>query len=370
MIKTLGYSMRCGLRLNISNNIKNISKLHTISFGGVDEIIVEKQDYPLDKCKEIIGNRKIGVIGYGPQGRSQSLNLRDNGFDVCVGVREGESYKKAIEDGWVENKNLMSISQTAKESSIIQYLLSDTGQVNQWPDIYQHLTKGKTLYFSHGFGVVFNKYTNIIPPIHVDTVLVAPKGAGISVREKFTKGEGINVSYAIHQDVSKTAKDTCLALAFGIGCGHAFETTFENEVYSDLTGERSVLMGMIQGAFSAQYKVLRDRGHTPSEAYNETVEEALVSLYPLISDKGMDWLYANCSTTAQRGALDWAPRFEEAIRPVIEECYESVLDGTETKNVLKANKNSNYRMKLNNELRKMSEQELWKVARVLRDLRN
>ena len=344
--------------------------INTFTINNFTESIVEKNDYPLIKCKQILENKRIGVLGYGPQAKSQSLNLRDNGFDVIVGTRRGNNDTKALNDGWTQNESLFSIEETVEQSDIIMCLLSDVGQMMQWPNIQPLLRENQTLYFSHGFGIVYNDRTNIVPPENVDVVMVAPKGAGISVREKFTKGEGINVSYAIHQDYSGEAVDTTLALAFGIGCGHAFKTTFENEVYSDLVGERSVLMGMIQGAFSAQYKVLREHGHSPSEAYNETVEEALVSLYPLISENGMDWLYANCSTTAQRGALDWAPKFEEAIKPVIEECYQSVKDGVETQNVIDANSNEDYRKKLNLELEDLSNTELWKVAKILRKLRN
>ena len=337
--------------------------------NGELEEIIEREDYPIKDCKNNLFNKTIGVLGYGPQALSQSLNLKDNGFNVNIGVREGPSYSKAQRDGWEKNKNLFSIEEAVEKSDIIMYLLSDVGQIEQWDKVKYGLTEGKTLYFSHGFGIVYSDQTNIIPPENVDVVLVAPKGAGISVREKFLSEQGINASYAIYQDYTGKAEETCMSLAFGIGCGHVFKTTFQHEVYSDLVGERSVLMGLIQGAFSAQYKVLRDRGHSPSEAYNETVEEALVSLYPLINSKGMDWLYKNCSTTAQRGALDWAPKYEKAIRPVIEECYDSVINGIETENVIKQNSNIDYRKNLNHELNCMSETELWKVGRQLRKFR-
>ena len=354
--------------LPVSSRISRL--LNTFSINGVTETIVEKKDYPISKVLNNLKDKKIGVIGYGPQGKSQSLNLRDNNLDVIVGTRKGESFDEAYKDGWRKDLSLFSIEETVEKSDIVMCLLSDTGMMMQWPKIESLLRPEQTLYFSHGFSVVYKDRTNVIPPNNVDVVMVAPKGAGISVREKFTRGEGINVSYAVYNDYSGKAEETCLSLAFGIGCGHAFKTTFENEVYSDLVGERSVLMGMIQGAFSAQYEVLREKGHSPSEAYNETVEEALVSLYPLISEKGMDWLYANCSTTAQRGALDWAPKFNKAIKPVIEECYDSVINGQETQNVIDANSDKNYREKLNKELSDMSDTELWKVAKILRGLRN
>jgi ketol-acid reductoisomerase len=341
----------------------------TFTVGGIEETIIERTDFPLKKCREIIGNNIVSVLGYGPQGRGQALNLKDNGFNVILGLRDGNSKQQAIKDGWVENKNLFSISEATRHGNIIQYLLSDVGQIKEWDTVKDNLAHNKTLYFSHGFGITYSDKTNIIPPSNVDVVLVAPKGSGLTVRNHFVNGGGINVSYAVHQDYTGKAEEKCLALAFGIGCGHAFKTYFRNEVYSDLTGERSVLMGLIQGAFSAQYKVLREKGHSPAEAYNETVEEALESLFPLISEKGMDWLYANCSTTAQRGALDWAPRFEEVLKPVIEDCYNKVEDGSEADIVIKANSDKNYRQKLDNELKEMANKELWEVARHLRKLR-
>ena len=331
--------------------------------------IIKRANYPLNKCRKILEKDTIGIIGYGPQGRGQSLNLKDNGFNVIVGVRKGKSFDKALEDGWEEGKNLYSIEETADKSNIIQYLLSDVGQMNKWDLINSYLRENDMLYFSHGFGITFNKYTKINPSKNIDVVLVAPKGAGITVRDHFVNGGGINVSYAIHQDYTGFAKEKCLSLAFGIGCGHAFETTFDNEVYSDLTGERCVLMGMIQGAFKAQYDLLREKGHSQSEAYNETVEEALESLFPLISANGMDWLYKNCSTTAQRGAIDWAPRFEKVLKPVIEECYESVKSGREAKIVLESNNRDDYREQLNKEIDEIDSQEIWQVAKELRKYR-
>ena len=230
---------------------RNIS---SFCVDGELEEIIEREDYPIVDCRNNLFNKSIGVLGYGPQALSQSLNLKDNGFSVNIGVREGSSFSKAQRDGWEKDKNLFSIEEAVDKSDIIMYLLSDVGQIEQWEKVKHGLTEGKTLYFSHGFGIVYNDQTNIIPPENVDVVLVAPKGAGISVREKFLNKQGINASYAVHQDYTGKAEETCMSLAFGIGCGHAFKTTFQHEVYSDLVGERSVLMGLIQGAFSAQYK--------------------------------------------------------------------------------------------------------------------
>ena len=365
MNSILNFNRRL-VKQNFTKYSRNIQILNT---NGIKETIYERSDYPLDKCREIIGNRTISILGYGPQGRGQALNLRDNGFNVVLGLRLGGSGRyTAIKDGW-DRSQILDINSATRKGDIIQYLVSDAAQIQLWDQMKPALTPGKTLYFSHGLATTYPEHTGIIPPDDIDVVLVAPKGAGMTVRNKFLEGNGINSSYAVYQDTSGNAKETSLALAFAIGSGHVFETTFENEVYSDLTGERSVLMGMIQGAFSAQYNVLRENGHSPSEAYNETVEEALISLYPLIADKGMDWLYANCSTTAQRGALDWAPKFEKVIKPVIQECYNEVKNGNEVKNVVKANSDPNYRSNLTNELEKISQQELWQVASKLRNLR-
>lgn len=343
--------------------------MKTIEIKGTKEIIIERSDYPLEKIKQILGKEVTAILGYGPQGRGQGLNMRDQGFNVLVGLRKGRSWDLALEDGWEPGKNLFELEEAARKGTIVQYLVSDAAQISNWPMVKSCLKEGDCLYFSHGFGITFRDQTNIVPPKNVDVVLVAPKGSGMSVRKLFEAGSGINASYAIHQDHTKRAKERCLATAFAIGSGHVFETTFENEVYSDLTGERCVLMGLIEGAFRAQYNVLRAHGHSPSEAFNETVEEALQSLYPLINQRGMDWMYANCSTTAQRGALDWAPRFEKALQPIIEECYQSVRAGTEAKKAIEANSRADYREQLNKELAAIDQSEMWTAGRVLRPLR-
>jgi ketol-acid reductoisomerase len=290
-------------------------------------------------------------------------------FNVALGLRKGgPSWNEALKDNWIPDKNLFDIDEATHRGKIVQYLLSDAGQMQSWKGVKENLHENDTLYFSHGFGIVYPQ-TGIIPPNNVDVVLVAPKGPGSMLRKNFLEKKGINSSYAIHQDYTGKAFDTTLALAFGIGSRTVFETTFKKEVYSDLTGERCVLMGMIQGAFKAQYDVLREKGHGPLEAYNETVEEALVSLYPLINEKGMDWMFKNCSTTAQTGALKWSHKFEKVLKPVIEECYENVANGKETDEVLKRNKNSDYREKLDKELKELADDEIWRVGKEVRKMR-
>ena len=340
-----------------------------LDINGFKELIIERSDYPIERCKEILNKKTTAILGYGPQGRGQGLNMRDQGFKVILGLRKGGSWDKAIDDGWLEGENLFEIEEATKRGTIIQFLLSDAGQIQAWSAVKKNLKEGDTLYFSHGFGIIFHDDTSIIPPKNINVVLVAPKGSGLTVRNHFLEGRGINSSYAIHQDYTGDAKDIAIATAFAIGSGHLFETTFEKEVHSDLTGERCVLMGLIQGAFLAQYEVLRENGHSPSEAYNETIEEGLQSLYPLVSEKGMDWMFSNCSTTAQRGALDWAPKFKNILKPVIEECYSKVVSGEEAKIAISSNSKSDYRQRLEKELEEINNQEMWLAGKKLRPLR-
>jgi ketol-acid reductoisomerase len=341
-----------------------------IRIGNTVEQCVERADYPPDRIKQILGNETIAVLGYGVQGKGQSLNMRDNGLNVIIGLRENsKGWQQAQEDGWVPGKTLFPLEEAAKRGTIIQYLLSDAGQKDFWPKLKPHLTKGKALYFSHGFSIVFKDQTGVVPAKDVDVILCAPKGSGTTVRRHFLEGKGINSSWAVYQDATGRAKDRCLALGIAIGSGYLFETTFQKEVVSDLTGERGVLMGAIYGLWLAQYEVLRAHGHSPQEAFNETVEEATQSLYPLIAEKGMDWMYANCSTTAQRGALDWFRKFRDATRPVFEQLYKSVEAGEETRRTLEANSRPDYRQQLEKELKEIADSEMWQAGKQVRALR-
>lgn len=341
-----------------------------INFGGVDENVVTRDEFPLEKAREVLKDETIAVIGYGVQGPGQSLNLRDNGFKVIVGQRKGsKSWDKAVNDGWVPGETLFEIEEAAQRGTIIEYLLSDAAQIEVWPTIKRHLTPGKALYFSHGFGITYKERTGIVPPADVDVIMVAPKGSGTSLRTMFLQGRGLNSSYAIFQDATGKAHDRVIALGVGVGSGYLFETTFKREVYSDLTGERGTLMGAIQGLLLAQYETLREHGHTPSEAFNETVEELTQSLMPLFAAKGMDWMYANCSTTAQRGALDWMGPFHDAAKPVFEKLYNEVACGNEAQRSIDTNSQPDYREKLNAELKALRDSEMWRTGEVVRKLR-
>src|SRR5437899_2786378 len=344
--------------------------MRQITVGNITETVVERADYPPERLKQILGKETVAVLGYGVQGRGQSLNMKDNGVPVIIGMREGgKGWELAQQDGWVKGKTLFPLEEAAKRGTIVQYLLSDAGQKEQWPRLKPYLTAGKALYFSHGFSIVYSDQTGVVPAKDIDVILVAPKGSGTTVRRHFLEGRGINASFAVHQDATGRARERAEACGIAIGSGYLFETTFRKEVYSDLTGERGVLMGAIYGLWLAQYEVLREKGHSPSEAFNETVEEATQSLYPLIAENGMDWMYANCSTTAQRGALDWYRVFRDANKPVFEKLYAKVADGTETRRTLEANSRPDYRTQLEKELREIAASEMWQAGQVVRSLR-
>ena len=342
-----------------------------IDFGGVKENIVTRKEFPMSKARSVLKNETIAVIGYGVQGPAQSLNMRDNGFNVIVGQSKAfkKDWDRAVQDGWKPGKTLFDIEEAAQRGTIVEMLVSDAAQRAIWPVIKKNLKPGNALFFSHGFSIVYKTQTKVIPQKNVDVILVAPKGSGTSLRRNFLSGAGINASFAVEQDATGRARERCIALGIAIGAGYLFPTTFRNEVYSDLTGERGVLMGALAGIMEAQYDTFRKHGHSPSEAFNETVEELTESLIKLVAENGMDWMYLNCSATAQRGALDWKPKFKKAVMPVFQELYKRVVSGEETRRVLTSCSGANYQDQLKKELSTMANSEMWRAGKATRDLR-
>lgn len=342
-----------------------------IDFGGVKEEVIMRSEFPMEKAREVLKDETIAVLGYGVQSPGQSLNLKDNGFKVIIGQSKQfpEDWDRAIKDGWQPGVDLFEIGEAVKRGTIIEVLVADAAHKAVWPEIKKNLKPGDALYFSHGFSIVYKDQTKVIPPKDVDVIMVAPKGSGTSLRRNFLSGEGINASFAVYQDATGRARERCIAIGIGIGAGYLFPTTFEKEVYSDLVGERGVLMGALAGIMEAQYDTLRKHGHSPSEAFNETVEELTESLIRLVSENGMDWMYANCSATAQRGALDWKPKFKKAVMPVFKELYERVASGEETKRVMRACGRINYKAQLRKELAEMGNSEMWQAGKTTRSLR-
>ena len=372
--RMMSLATRAAPRVSPSTAVPRVAMqvrgMKTLDFAGTPEKVYEREDWPLEKLQDYFKDETFALLGYGSQGHGQGLNLRDNGLNVIVGVRkDGESWRQAEADGWVPGKNLFSIEEAATKGTILMNLLSDAAQTSTWPHLKEYVTPGKTLYFSHGFSIVYKDQTHVVPPENVDVILCAPKGSGRTVRTLFKEGRGINSSVAVFQDVTGRALEKAVAIGIAVGSGYIYETTFQKEVFSDLYGERGCLMGGIQGMFKAQYDVLRAHGHSPSEAFNETCEEALESLYPLIAQNGMDYMYKACSTTARRGALDWAPEFEAACKPVFERLYESVKTGAETRRALEFGSRKTYREDYDRETDAIADQEMWRVGHVVRSLR-
>jgi ketol-acid reductoisomerase len=344
-----------------------------LDFGGVEENVITRQEFTVEKAQKILKDEVIISLGYGIQGRAQSLNMRDNGVKVIIGQENTSIHKRyydlAVEDGWVPGETLFSMEEAAKRGTIKMFLLTDSGQREMWSTVKKTLKKGDALYFSHGFSIVYRDQTGVVPPDNVDVILVAPKGSGTSVRRNFLDGSGINSSFAVHQNYTGKAEDRVKAIGIAIGSGYLFPTTFEKEVYSDLTGERGVLMGALAGIMEAQYNTLREHGHSPSEAFNETVEELTQSLIRLVDENGMDWMYCNCSETARIGALRWRKRFRDGAKPLFDSLYELVATGEETRIVLDRSQEPDYRQKLADELKEMGNSEMWRAGVTVRSLR-
>lgn len=341
-------------------------------FGGVKERIVTRDDFSLEKARQVLAGETIAVIGYGVQGPGQSLNLRENGFNVIVGQRPGKSFDKAVQDGWIPDgpgRNLFSIEEAVKRATQVQFLLSDAGQKELWPAIKPLLKPQGTLYFSHGFSITYKEQTGVVPPPNVDVVLVAPKGSGRSVRENFLRGSGINSSFAVFQDASGRATERALATGMAIGSGFLFPTTFESEVFTDLTGERGVLMGAFYGLAQASYNSLRNRGISPQEAVSHTVEIATQTISKIIGEKGADGLIKDLPGDL----LEWFSNgfllARGAVNPVFEDLYQKVITGFETARVLEANSRPDYREILDDELRQIDQSELGLAGRQIRERR-
>ncbi len=342
-----------------------------IDFGGVKEEVVMRSEFPMSRARAVLKGETVAVIGYGVQGPAQALNMKDNGFRVIIGQarRFKKDWDRAVKDGWKPGRDLFEIEEAARRGTIVEMLVSDAAQKAIWPAVKKCLSPGDALYFSHGFSIVYKDQTQVIPPEDVDVIMVAPKGSGTSLRRNFLSGAGINSSFAVFQDATGRARQRCIALGIAIGSGYLFPTTFQKEVFSDLTGERGVLMGALAGIMEAQYDVLRAHGHSPSEAFNETVEELTQSLIRLVDENGMDWMYANCSATAQRGALDWKGRFKRAVMPVFRQLYKRVANGTETRRVISACGRADYQKQLARELAAMGGSEMWRAGAATRALR-
>ena len=352
-------------------------------FGGVKERVVTRDDFSLARARQTLRDETIAIIGYGVQGPAQGLNLRDNGFNVVVGQREGPTYDKALLDGWVPGVNLFSIEEAVKRATQpqerrlipgqVQYLLSDAGQKEVWPNILPLLRRGTNVYFSHGFSYTFRDQSGVVPRDDNDVTMVAPKGPGRNLREYFLEGRGVNSSYAVGQDSTGRALERTLATGMAIGSGFLFETTFEDEVVSDLTGERGVLLGAVYGLWQGAYNVLRQDNFSPEDAALHTVEISTQTISKIIGEKGGDGLLRDLQDLRP----DLVPYFlggfrsaYERSRPVFVDLYEKVESGVEARRVLEANSKPDYRETLNRELAQIADSEFGWAATDVRQIRD
>lgn len=263
--------------------------------------------YNSDINEEVLQGKKIAIIGYGSQGHAHALNLKESGFDVVVGLREGKSWDKAVEDG-VE---VLPVAEAAAAADVIMILAPDEKQ----PQIYNesikdNLQAGNALVFAHGFNIHFNQ---IAPPADVDVFLVAPKGPGHLVRRTYTEGGGVPSLFGIYQDYTGKAKDIALAYAKGIGAGRAgiLETSFQEETETDLFGEQAVLCGGLTSLIKAGFETLVEAGYQPEIAYFECLHEIKL-IVDLIYEGGFENMRYSISDTAQWGDFVSGPRVVNA----------------------------------------------------------
>ena len=280
--------------------------------------------YEADADIGVLKGKRIAVIGYGSQGRGQSLNLKDSGLDVVIGLRKGKSWDAASKDGM----KVMTVSEAVKRSDIIQILLPDESQGAVYrSEILPHLTANKCLMFSHGFNIHFGQ---IVPPSTIDVIMVAPKGPGFMVRRQYEEGKGVPALIAIHQDHSGNAHKIALAYAKGIGATRAvvLETTFREETETDLFGEQAVLCGGITSLIKAGFETLVDAGYAPEMAYLEVLHETKL-IVDLIYEGGLTNMRKYVSNTAQYGDLTRGPRvIGEESYIAMEEILEEIQNGT------------------------------------------
>ncbi len=339
-----------------------------VNFGGVEETVVTRDEFPLDKAVDVLKDDVIAVLGYGSQGPGQSQNLRDNGFNVIVGQREDSpTWQKAVDDGWKPGETLFPIVEAAEKGTIVSYLLSDAAQPVVWPSIKEHVN-GKTLYISHGFPVHFKDITGVVPSEDTDVIMVAPKGAGLSVRKNFLNGSGINSSFAVHKDASGNALENVLAMGIGIGSGYLFETTCEREVVSDHVGERAVLLGGIWALAEAAYDNLRSKGVTPNSSFILSSEQATQVILPLIGLGGTNAIYSQAEKEGHLGTvLAYQNAVREATTPVMQKLYAACKLGEEARIALEANIKPDYRTTLDAELGAIDGSEMWTTGVKVRE---
>ncbi len=291
--------------------------------------------YDKDANPELILKKKVAIIGYGSQGHAHSLNLKDSGVDVRVGLRPGSKSQPKAE---AEGLKVMPVAEAAAWADVVMILVPDTDQPAIYEqDIAPHLSEGKTLMFAHGFNI---RYGTITPPANVDVSMVAPKAPGHRVREIFKEGGGTPSLLAVYQDASGTAKEQALSYAYGIGATRAgvLETTFAEETETDLFGEQAVLCGGVTALVQAGFETLVEAGYQPELAYFEVLHE-LKLIVDLMYRGGMNYMRYSVSDTAEHGDYTAGSQIiTEETKYVMSRLLKEIQDGTYADNWIQENK--------------------------------
>jgi len=264
--------------------------------------------YNKDANLNVLKGKKVAVIGYGIQGRAQSLNLKDSGVDVVVGLKFRDDYWKQAK---ADKMEILGIPEAVKVADIVMMLIPDEVQKMVYDaEVAPNLRKGMTLDFAHGFNIHFKL---IVPPSDVDVIMVAPKGPGALVRETFLAGNGVPALIAVHQDHTGKAKKTALAMAKGLGATTkgVIETTFKEETETDLFGEQADLCGGASELVKKSFEVLVEAGYQPEIAYFEVLHE-LKLIIDLVQKGGIEGMWDNVSNTAEYGGRTRGPKIIDA----------------------------------------------------------
>lgn len=280
--------------------------------------------YEKDADEALVRSRKVAVIGYGSQGHAHSLNLKDSGVDVRVGLREGSSSRAKAEGAGLR---VTSVAEAASEADLVMILLPDTEQAAVYEsEIAPHLGEGDALFFAHGFNIRFGL---INPPAGVDVGMVAPKGPGHLVRRTYTEGGGVPSLIAVAADASGKGMELALSYADAIGATRAgvLETTFEEETETDLFGEQVVLCGGVTALVTSAFETLVEAGYSPESAYFECLHE-LKLIVDLMYEQGISGMRFSVSDTAEYGDMTRGPRIiDDHVRAEMQEILAEIRDG-------------------------------------------
>lgn len=262
--------------------------------------------YNGDANAEYLNGKKVAVIGYGSQGHAHSLNMRDSGVEVVIGLRKGNSWDKAEADGFA----VYPVSEAVAQADVVMILLPDEQQTKVYKEEIEPNLTNQALMFAHGFNIHFNQ---IVPPEESDVLLVAPKGPGHLVRRTYEEGAGVPALFAVYQDVTGEARELALAYARAIGSLRAggLETTFKEETETDLFGEQAVLCGGLTSLVKAGFETLTEAGYQPELAYFECLHE-LKLIVDLMYEGGLEGMRYSISDTAQWGDFVSGPRVVDA----------------------------------------------------------